>query len=78
MATRWLMVIVVIICYSKVDIKNNVCWALCRNDGADTGSYEQKTNNCICGYRKNFKEITAPVIHVNGKPSPKIEMEEED
>lgn len=51
-------------CLSKDDIKTNVCWALCRADGFDTGFFETKSDSCVCGQRKKYKEITDKVIRV--------------
>lgn len=49
-------------CYLEADIKSAVCWALCRQDGATTGSYTK--GSCICGFEKDFKEYTEPVIKI--------------
>jgi len=53
-------------CYTTQDVKTNVCWALCRQDGYDTGAYEQKTDSCICGQRKEYKEYTQTVLKIIG------------
>ena len=47
---------------SKAEIRVQVCWALCRHDGADTGSYELKTDSCICGFRKKYEEMTEQTL----------------
>ncbi len=58
-------------CYTSSDVKMNVCWALCRQDGFDTGSYEQKSDSCICGQRKEYKEYTKTVLKIlSGAPAP--------
>ena len=51
-------------CLNAKDIKNGICWGLCRNDGFDLGYFEEKTNSCICGARMKFKEITEKQIRV--------------
>lgn len=40
-------------------IKMKVCWALCRQDGYDTGSYEEKGDSCLCSNRQKFKDLSS-------------------
>jgi len=51
-------------CYTQVDVKTNVCWALCKQEGADTGLYDEKKDACVCGYVKNFRDYTKSVIKI--------------
>lgn len=51
-------------CYSLGDIRSAVCFALCRSDGSDLGHYEEKSHACVCGIRKDFKEITRVGIKI--------------
>lgn len=39
-----------------------VCWALCKREGFDGGSYEAPTKSCLCVVRKPLKEIIDPAI----------------
>ncbi len=41
-----------------IEVKNGICWAICRNDGFDVGFYEDKHKSCLCGRRRSFKELT--------------------
>jgi hypothetical protein len=54
---------------TEVDVKNSVCWAMCRSEGFDTGFFEIKTDSCICGQRKRFKDITDKALKVVPKKS---------
>ena len=53
-----------IACLTENDVKNRVCWAMCRGEGFDTGFFEIKTDSCICGQRKKFKDITDKALKV--------------
>lgn len=55
-------------CYTAIDIKTNVCWALCRQDGADLGYYQPKLGSCICGFKHDFKEYTKSVLKIISEP----------
>lgn len=69
------MFLLLAICLSVQDVKTNVCWALCRQDSYDTGSYDKKHDSCICGLRKNYKEYTDKQLKVFPKQKGK---EQED
>lgn len=58
-------------CYTVADVKTNVCWALCRHDGYDTGSYEVKSDSCVCGEKREYKEFTKAAIKI--LPSPQAD-----
>ena len=63
-------------CYTKEDVQTNICWAVCRIDGFDTGSFEVKTKSCICGQRRKFSEVTDKTIKV--VPKKKSDADDED
>lgn len=46
-------------CYTAIDIKNSVCWAVCKHDGFDVGSYRDSV--CICGYKYGYKDYTTTI-----------------
>lgn len=66
-------------CYTEQDMKTNVCWALCRQDGYDTGAYVSHVDSCSCAHFKKFREMTEQriIIHANppklkeGPPAPR-------
>lgn len=60
-------ILITAVCYTKMDMKNGICWALCRQDGYDTGTFQAKRNICICGNVKEFKEYTDKIIKVEPK-----------
>lgn len=55
-------------CYSAQQLRQSLCWALCRHEGFDTGTYEPKKDKCVCGVLKDFKEMTNPVLKVPADP----------
>lgn len=64
-------------CYSLKDLRSAVCHALCKADGNDLGSYEERSHSCICGQRKDFKEITKGAVKIlppiiAGEREPKV------
>lgn len=63
-----LVAIVVAKCFSLAEVRGQVCWALCRNDGYETGSYLAKSESCLCGHVVKFKELTEPRIIIRSKP----------
>lgn len=53
------------------DSHTDVCWALCRHDGYDTGYYAEKA--CVCGLKLVYSEftqtkLTIPPLPPNRKP----------
>lgn len=65
MAWLWLSVALALPkCYTEAEVKAKICWAVCRKDGADTGTYAPKTGNCVCGFEKDFKEYTEPTLTI--------------
>ncbi len=38
--------------------KTAICWALCRNDGYNSGYYETKKKICSCVREINYREFT--------------------
>lgn len=68
MGTRWLVALLVAatVCYSKQDVMDNVCWAMCRTqDGTEKGSWDEKSDSCFCSYQHKFKEYTKRVIKIH-------------
>lgn len=51
-------------CFSLSEVRGSICWALCRSDGSDTGSYDESAHSCICGTKRDFREITAQAIKI--------------
>ncbi len=50
--------------YTQTDLKSSVCWALCRQDGYYTGSYEKVSDQCMCANPQKFKDITKQAIKI--------------
>lgn len=50
------------------DSRTEVCWALCRHDGYDTGYYLEKGKACVCGQRKVYEEFTETKLTVPALP----------
>ncbi len=44
--------------------KSAICWALCRNDGYNSGHYEEKKKVCSCVREINYREFTDVRIKV--------------
>ena len=59
-------------CYSASDVKNSVCWALCRQDGNDTGMYDEPHDECLCANRKKYKEATEQAIKISSSMQVKV------
>lgn len=55
-------------CFTENDVKANVCRALCRTDGYDTGTYVPHTKECGCTHFKKFHEITEQRLIVRSPP----------
>lgn len=68
------LIFLMIVCYTQTDIKSAICWAMCRRDGGDTGRYESLTNECVCGYKKDYTEYTDTTIRIR----PSVEKAKED
>lgn len=51
-------------CLTFKDVKNNVCWALCRQDTYDTGYYDKAGDSCICGLKKSYKDATDKALRI--------------
>jgi hypothetical protein len=51
-------------CFKLKDVRNAVCWAQCRSDGADLGYYLEKSHECVCGFKKRYELATESRIHV--------------
>ncbi len=56
-----------------INVREGICWALCRNDGYNSGYYETKKKICSCVREINYREFTdvkfkVPVrVHVSDK-----------
>lgn len=50
---------------SEWQIKSAVCWALCRRDGYDSGSYMPAKKSCACTLLKSFEAETESVIKIS-------------
>ncbi len=60
-----------LVCLSLFDVKEKVCWAVCRHDGFDTGTYLKKDDRCLCGTKMtSFKEYTDTVIKIPSSYDP--------
>lgn len=46
-------------CVTLTQARSLVCKALCSQDGADVGWYSEKNATCVCGFEKDFKEMTS-------------------
>lgn len=55
-------------CFSLADVRGQVCWALCRQDGYEAGSYVAKGESCLCSHVVKFKEITDPRLIIRAQP----------
>lgn len=70
---KWAFILVA--CLSLSDVKNSLCWGLCRQEGFDTGTFELKTDSCVCGVKRKFRDITDKQIRVI--PKHKTERDED-
>lgn len=58
-------------CFTEYEVKKLVCYALCKANGADSGSYilditvakrdKSAEGKCVCGYNTNYAEFMAPI-----------------
>lgn len=46
-------------CYTLKDVQSSVCVALCKHEGADVGEYSPKHRKCVCGYTRDFDEVSS-------------------
>lgn len=51
-------------CYTEIDIRVRICWAICRHDGSDSGTYVPKTGKCRCGTDRDFNDLVDPKIEI--------------
>lgn len=47
------------------ELRSAICWALCRNDGYDSGSYVRQTKKCACSVHREFLDLTRVILKVN-------------
>lgn len=52
-------------CYTLAQVKNEVCYSLCRQDGYELGTF-QKT--CICANAVEFRDLTSRITIAKGPP----------
>jgi hypothetical protein len=63
-------------CLTVLDLRTAVCDALCKQDGYDGGSYQQKLDSCACSHLVKFevatekKTIIKPRRHRQQPPEP--------
>lgn len=51
--------------YTEIEVKDRVCYALCRNErGYDTGMYNGTYDDCLCANKEKFSELLKIVIKV--------------
>lgn len=58
-------------CFSPKDMKNVLCFALCRHDGYDSGFFSDSRAKCLCGAERDLSEMMNPRIDVLSEPPPK-------
>lgn len=51
-------------CVSELEVRGKVCWALCRQEGFDTGTYRKEEDSCLCGNFKKWEDATATSLKV--------------
>jgi hypothetical protein len=49
---------------SSLELRNAICWALCRRDGYDTGHYVAKSRKCLCGSERDYSDFTKPSLFI--------------
>lgn len=66
------IVILALLACTTLELRNAVCWALCRKDGYEVGAYVEKKLSCACSNIEKFDQITEITIKIlNAHPKGK-------
>lgn len=68
MLTLWLsLALAAPRCYTELELRKQICWAVCRHDGYDAGTYVK--GKCRCGIDRDFKTLVDPKIVILSAPN---------
>lgn len=63
------IITLVALCFTLADVNNQICRALCRQDGFDTGFYRE--GKCLCAQEFAFEVMTEKRTKINVKAAQK-------
>lgn len=58
---------VMLVCLTTVQVNNEVCRLICRNDSYDTGIYLKAQSACLCGVMKKYTDLEEKPVKVPHK-----------
>lgn len=58
---------VLAICLTSLQVKNEVCRLVCRNDSYDTGQYLSAQKSCLCGVMKKYEDLEEKPLRLPSK-----------
>lgn len=67
------LILLLAICLTTVQVNNEVCRLICRNDSYDTGIYIKAKAACLCGVLKPYQELAEKRMKLPAKRKPNDE-----
>lgn len=64
------IVMLLLVCLTTSQVKNEVCRLICRNDTYDTGIYLSAQKACLCGVIKQYTELEEKRLNMPTKIKP--------
>lgn len=60
----WLLAVSIACACSLQSLRDAACAALCAQDGAISGRWDARDNSCVCGQKRDFKEMQAVRVQI--------------